>query len=347
MRTNKPALLPPALPAAEADTAAPPLGACPLPTAGLEPLVVHGLYLRGVLVMLHAMAVLRPARGRGSPAEGGGSAARRPGGSSRPALEKAAVRGERGGRTERERCPRLVGGGSRPTRSPAKVKQGRGATPRSRLMRSHGGELAHGREDCCGELGHEHKYRRSCRGGERRGWPASPGRVPPAPPPLAAACSSRSRAASSPRTAASTARRPAAPPPFRGRDGSTELRRRGGWPWPLAVRMALAAGEPGGVRGLAAGALGLGGAGGLGDERGKHRRWKTNLTCGAHLAVREAAGPNCRKGRREEEIRGSEDISCGFADSASPCQACQAAVSCHVSQSGKNVRTGATEVLNM
>ena len=106
----------------------------------------------------------------------------------------------------------------------------------------------------------------------------------------------------------------------------------------------MAAGEPGGVPGLAVGALGLGGAGGLGDERGRHRRWKTNLTCGVHLAVREAAGLNCRKGRREEEIRGSEDISRGFADSASPCQA---VVSCHVSQSGKNVRTGATGVLNM
>jgi len=78
--------------------------------------------------------------------------------------------------------------------------------------------------------------------------------------------------------------------------------------------------------------------------RGAAQARKTKLTSVAHLAVREAAGPNCRKGRRVEEIRGSEDISRGFADSASPCQA---VVSCHVSQSGKNVRTGATGVLNM
>ena len=73
--------------------------------------------------------------------------------------------------------------------------------------------------------------------------------------------------------------------------------------------MALAAGEPGGVPGLAVGALGLGGAGGLGDERGRHRRWKTMLTTGTHLAAREAAGPSCRRRRREEEIRGRKDIS--------------------------------------
>ena len=54
--------------------------------------------------------------------------------------------------------------------------------------------------------------------------------------------------------------------------------------------MALAAGEPGGVRGLAVGALGLGGAGGLGDERGSYWRWKTKLTIRTHLAVRGAGG---------------------------------------------------------
>ena len=78
--------------------------------------------------------------------------------------------------------------------------------------------------------------------------------------------------------------------------------------------------------------------------RGAAQARKTKLTSVAHLAVREAAGPSCRKGRREKEIRGSKDISHELDDSASPCQA---AVSCHISQSGKNVRVGATVVLNM
>ena len=70
----------------------------------------------------------------------------------------------------------------------------------------------------------------------------------------------------------------------------------------------------------------------------------SKLMSGAHLAVRGVAGLGCRRGRREEEIRGSEDISHELADSASPCQA---AVACHVSQNDKNIRVAAIVVLNM
>ena len=59
------------------------------------------------------------------------------------------------------------------------------------------------------------------------------------------------------------------------------------------------------------------------------------LTSGVHLAVREAAEPSCRRGKRGEEIRGSEDIPRELANSAPPCQA---AVACHISQNGKIVR---------
>jgi len=38
-------------------------------------------------------------------------------------------------------------------------------------------------------------------------------------------------------------------------------------------------------------------------ERRVARRWKTNLTSGAHLAARGAAGPSRRRGRREEQMR--------------------------------------------
>ena len=81
-----------------------------------------------------------------------------------------------------------------------------------------------------------------------------------------------------------------------------------------------------------------------GAERVANPGWKTNLMCGAHLEVREAAGPGCRRGRREEEIRGREDISRAPTDCA---PACPAAVYCHVSQSGKNIGAAATVVLNM
>ena len=74
------------------------------------------------------------------------------------------------------------------------------------------------------------------------------------------------------------------------------------------------------------------------------QRWKTNLTCGAHLAVREATGPSCQRGRREEEIRGRKDISPRLADRA---LTWSAVVSCHVSKNGKNVRFPATLVLNL
>ena len=68
------------------------------------------------------------------------------------------------------------------------------------------------------------------------------------------------------------------------------------------------------------------------------------LTTGTHLAVREAAGPSCPRGRREKEMRGSKDISHELADSAPPCQV---VVACHISQSGKNIEARATGVLNM
>ena len=63
-----------------------------------------------------------------------------------------------------------------------------------------------------------------------------------------------------------------------------------------------------------------------------------------HLAVREAARPSCRRGRREEEIKGSKDILHKLADSVPQCQV---VVACHISQSGKNVEARATGVLNM
>ena len=106
----------------------------------------------------------------------------------------------------------------------------------------------------------------------------------------------------------------------------------------------MAAGEPGGVPGLAVGALGLSGAGGLGDERGRYWRWKTMLTTGTHLAARKAAGPSCRRRRREEEIRGRKDISPRLADWA---PTWSAAVSCHVGKSGKNVRFSTIVVLSL
>ena len=68
------------------------------------------------------------------------------------------------------------------------------------------------------------------------------------------------------------------------------------------------------------------------------------LTNGARLAARGAAGPSCRRGRREELGRGNKDISRRLADRA---PLCPAAMSCHVGQSGKNVGAADTVVLNM
>jgi len=70
----------------------------------------------------------------------------------------------------------------------------------------------------------------------------------------------------------------------------------------------------------------------------------TKLMSGAHLAVRGVAGLGCWRGRREEEIRDSEDISHELADSAPPCQA---VVSCHINQNDKNIEIVAIVVLNM
>ena len=68
------------------------------------------------------------------------------------------------------------------------------------------------------------------------------------------------------------------------------------------------------------------------------------LTNGPHLIVRGSVGPSCRRGEREELVRGRKDISRDPADCA---PTCHASVACHVSQSGKNVGAAATVVLNM
>ena len=68
------------------------------------------------------------------------------------------------------------------------------------------------------------------------------------------------------------------------------------------------------------------------------------LTNGPHLTVRGSVGPSCRRGEREELVRGRKDISRDPADCA---PTCHASVACHVSQSGKKVRAAATVVLNM
>ena len=52
--------------------------------------------------------------------------------------------------------------------------------------------------------------------------------------------------------------------------------------------------------------------------------------------MREAVGPNCQRGRTEEDIKGSEDI-------LREAPLCQTAVAGHVSQSGKNERAAKQE----
>ena len=84
---------------------------------------------------------------------------------------------------------------------------------------------------------------------------------------------------------------------------------------------------------------------GGGKKQGRSgRRWETKLTDAAHLAVREAAGPSCQRGTRQELGRGTQVISRRTADRALPCRA---DLACHVGQSGKNVRSATTVVLNM
>ena len=61
-------------------------------------------------------------------------------------------------------------------------------------------------------------------------------------------------------------------------------------------------------------------------------RWKTKLTSGAHLARRGAAGPSCRRGRREKLSGVGRTFRVPLLDCA---PACHASVACHVGKSGK------------